>query len=295
MEENNNTQSECSPEKCSGCSSAGSCPSAQLKPEDLIEPMNAQSNIKHVVGIVSGKGGVGKSFVTGALAVMLSKKGYKVGILDADITGPSIQKMFGLKNEVSGNADGILPGISKGGIKIMSINMLLDDETTPVLWRGPVISGVVKQFWKDVVWGDIDYLLVDMPPGTGDVPMTVFQSLPIDGIIIVTSPQSLVNMIVKKAYNMAGTMRIRVLGVIENYSYFECPDCGRKVEIFGKSNIDSTADEMGLKVLGKLPIDPQYAGMGDEGRFDEIDLPQLGDAILKIESLKSRRTPNSQK
>lgn len=287
MADTNNTQEECTG-SCSGCPSAGNCSSAHADPADLLEPMNAQSNIKHVIGIVSGKGGVGKSFVTGALAVQLAKKGYKVGILDADITGPSIQKMFGMKNEVEGNVDGILPGVSKGGIKIMSINMLLDSEDTPVLWRGPVIAGVVKQFWKDVVWGDLDFLLVDMPPGTGDVPMTVFQSLPVDGIIVVTSPQSLVNMVVKKAFHMAGIMKIKVLGIIENYSYMICPDCGKKLNVFGESHIDEVAAEIGLKVLGKLPINPDLAAKSDEGRFDEVVLDEVLPAIDRMELLYVR-------
>ena len=288
MAEENNTQSSCSG-SCSSCASAGGCSSAKINPEDLLEPMNAQSNIKHVIGIVSGKGGVGKSFVTGSLAVQLAKKGYKVGILDADITGPSIQKMFGMKNEVDGNDQGILPGVTANGIKIMSINMLLDSEETPVLWRGPVIAGVVKQFWKDVIWGDIDYLLVDMPPGTGDVPMTVFQSLPVQGVVIVTSPQSLVNMIVKKAYNMAGMMKIRVLGIVENYSYLQCPDCGRKLSVFGESNIDEVAENIGLSVLGKLPINPELAKLSDEGRFDEVVIDELLPAVEKIETLKAHK------
>lgn len=288
MAEVNNTPEGCSG-SCAGCASAGNCSSAKINPEDLLEPMNAQSNVKHVIGIVSGKGGVGKSFVTGALAVQLAKKGYKVGILDADITGPSIQKMFGMKNEVEGNVDGILPGVSAGGIKIMSINMLLDSEDTPVLWRGPVIAGVVKQFWKDVVWGDLDFLLVDMPPGTGDVPMTVFQSLPVDGIIVVTSPQSLVNMVVKKAYKMAGIMKIKVLGIVENYSYMLCPDCGKKLSVFGESHIDEVASEIGLKVLGKLPIDPSLAEKSDEGRFDEVVLDEILPAIDRIETLYARK------
>ena len=283
-----NTQSGCSG-SCSSCASAGGCSSAKIDPADLLEPMNAKSNIKHVIGIVSGKGGVGKSFVTGSLAVQLAKKGYKVGILDADITGPSIQKMFGMKNEVDGNDDGILPGVTETGIKIMSINMLLESEDTPVLWRGPVIAGVVKQFWKDVVWGDIDYLLVDMPPGTGDVPMTVFQSLPVQGVVIVTSPQSLVNMIVKKAYNMAGMMKIRVLGIIENYSYLQCPDCGKKLSVFGESNIDAVAEEIGLSVLGKLPINPELAKLSDEGRFAEVVVDELLPAVEKIETLHAHK------
>lgn len=287
MAEENNTQAGCSG-SCESCASAGNCSGAKFDPADLLEPMNALSDIKHVIGVVSGKGGVGKSFVTGALAVQLAKKGYKVGILDADITGPSIQKMFGMTNEVEGNVDGILPGVSKGGIKIMSINMLLDSEDTPVLWRGPVIAGVVKQFWKDVVWGELDFLLVDMPPGTGDVPMTVFQSLPVDGIMIVTSPQSLVNMIVKKAYRMAGTMKIKVLGIIENYSYLVCPDCGKHLNVFGESDIDNIAAEIGLKVLGKLPIDPELAKKSDDGEFDDVVLDEILPAVDRLEMLYTR-------
>lgn len=286
-DEKDMTQGEgCSPSSCATCASAGTCPS-KMKPEDLIEPMNASSNIKHVIGVVSGKGGVGKSFVTGSLAVELAKKGYKVGILDADITGPSIQKMFGMTNEVDGSDAGINPGVTKSGIKIMSINMLLDDEETPVLWRGPVLAGVVKQFWTDVVWGDLDYLLVDMPPGTGDVPMTVYQSLPIQGVVIVTSPQSLVNMIVKKSYNMAGTMKVKVLGIIENYSYLECPDCGKHISVFGESNVDQVAAEIGIPVLGKMPLIPGQALIADEGRFEEIENDAISPAVERIIGLKN--------
>lgn len=277
---------------CEGCASAGGCPSAKMNPEDLIAPLNEGSHIKHVIGVVSGKGGVGKSFVTGALAVQLTRQGYKVGILDADITGPSIQKMFGITSGAEGDEHGIWPAVSKGGVKIISINMFLDSEDTPVLWRGPVITGIVKQFWTDVVWGDIDYLLVDMPPGTSDVPMTVYQSIPLDGIIIVSSPQSLVNMIVKKAYHMAGTMKVRVLGIIENYSFLRCPDCGKEISVFGKSNIDEVADEIGLKVLGKLPIDPAFAELADSGRFDEIEMAELAPAVEKVTSLRAKAGSN---
>ena len=284
MAEEVRNQEGCAPEACSSCASAGNCPSKR-DPADLIEKQNIQSNIKHVIGIVSGKGGVGKSFVTGTLAVSLRKMGFNVGILDADITGPSIAKMFGLRGELEGCEDGIYPMETEDGIKAISMNMLLGEEDTPVLWRGPVISGVVKQFWTDVCWGDIDYLLVDMPPGTGDVPMTVYQSIPIDGIIIVTSPQSLVNMIVKKAYNMAGQMHIKVLGVIENYSYIECPDCGRKLSVFGESNIDAAAAEVGTRVLGKLPIRPAYASLSDEGKFTQIDTDLLDEACEAIKKL----------
>ncbi|MBR6350237.1 MAG: Mrp/NBP35 family ATP-binding protein [Lachnospiraceae bacterium] len=275
----------CAPEQCAGCAHADSCPS-KMAPEDFLEPQNQFSDIKHVIGIVSGKGGVGKSFVTGSLAVELSKKGYKVGILDADITGPSIQKMFGIKGNAVGSEEGIYPIETEGGIKVIGINMLLESEDTPVVWRGPVLAGVVKQFWTDVVWGELDYLLVDLPPGTGDVPLTVFQSLPIDGVVIVTSPQSLVTMIVKKAYNMAGLMNVPVLGIVENYSYLECPDCGRKINVFGESNIDEVAASIGLKVLGKMPIRPELAEMADKGQFDQINNDMIEEAVKVISAIE---------
>lgn len=268
----------CAPEQCAGCEHASSCPSNQ-GPQSFLEDQNVFSSIKHVYGIVSGKGGVGKSFVTGSLAVELVRQGYKVGIMDADITGPSIQKMFGITGGATGDENGIYPAVTASGIKIMSINMLLEDDTTPVIWRGPVLAGVVKQFWTDVVWGELDYLLVDMPPGTGDVPLTVFQSLPVEGIVIVTSPQSLVNMIVKKAYHMAQQMNIPVLGIIENYSYLECPDCGKHIPVFGESRIDEIAAELGLPVLGKMPIRPEMAQMSDDGVFEQIHNDMIGDAV----------------
>ena len=282
MADEKELQEGCSAEKCSGCSHASSCGSKK-GPESFLEDQNVFSNVKHVYGIVSGKGGVGKSFVTGSLAVELARKGYKVGILDADITGPSIQKMFGIKGNADGDDNGIYPAVTEAGIKIMSINMLLEDDTTPVIWRGPVLAGVVKQFWTDVVWGELDYLLVDMPPGTGDVPLTVFQSLPVEGIVIVTSPQSLVTMIVKKAYNMALQMNIPVLGLIENYSYLECPDCGKHLSVFGESHIDEVAAELNLPVLGKMPIRPELAKMSDEGLFGKIENPMIADAVTAIE------------
>lgn len=244
--------------------------------------MNQYSTVKKVIGVVSGKGGVGKSFVTASLAAQMRRKGYSVGILDADITGPSIPKMFGVHGPAVGNDMGMYPIEAEDGTKIMSINLLMDDEEAPVVWRGPVIAGTVKQFWSDVVWGDLDYLFVDMPPGTGDVPLTVFQSLPVDGIVIVTSPQELVQMIVKKAYNMAGMMHIPVLGVVENYSYFECPDCGKRISLFGESHIDEVAKELGIDVLGKLPLDPKYAQAADEGRFFELENPNLEAGVEKI-------------
>ena len=243
------------------------------------------SNIKNVIGVVSGKGGVGKSFVTSSLAVSMAKAGYKVGILDADITGPSIPKMFGAHEQVFGDERGMIPYETEDGIKIISINLLMDDEESPVIWRGPVIAGVVKQFWNETCWGDIDYLFVDMPPGTGDVPLTVFQSLPVNGIVIVTSPQELVQMIVKKAYNMAGMMNVPVLGVVENYSYLECPDCGKKISLFGESKIDESAAELGIKVLGKLPLNPDYAKLADDGMFYKIENPYLKEAIEVLKSI----------
>lgn len=270
--------SSCSKESCEGC------PSHQ-NPQSLQAEMNAASNVKHVIGIVSGKGGVGKSFVTASLAVQMAKAGYSVGILDADITGPSIPKMFGVHGKVIGDENGMYPAETKEGIKIMSVNLLMDDEEAPVVWRGPVIAGAVKQFWSETVWGDVDYLFVDMPPGTGDVPLTVFQSLPVNGIVVVTSPQELVQMIVKKAFNMANMMHIPVLGLVENFSYLKCPDCGREISLFGKSHIDEAAKEMGTKVLGKLPLNPSYAETADEGKFYEIENPYLDAAVEVLKNI----------
>lgn len=224
-----------------------------------------------MIGIVSGKGGVGKSFVTASLANMMAKKGYRVGIMDADITGPSIPKMYGLKGPARMENDNILPLETDNKIKVMSINLLLPDEETPVVWRGPVLANMVKQFWSDVIWGDLDYLFVDMPPGTGDVPLTVFQSLPVDGIVIVSSPQDLVRMIVKKAFNMAEMMKIPVLGIVENYSYVECPDCKKQIKIFGDSHIDEIAAELNVPVLGKMPVNPIYAEAADAGAFYAVE------------------------
>ena len=263
------------------CSSASSCTRGTCEgcpskePKSLIEEMNAYSNVKHVIGVVSGKGGVGKSFVTSSLATLMAKAGYKVGILDADITGPSIPKMFGVKGQVVGDERGMIPLESKDGVKVMSINLLMPNEEAPVVWRGPVIAGAVKQFWTDTCWGEVDYLFVDMPPGTGDVPLTVFQSLPVDGIVIVTSPQELVQMIVKKAFNMANMMHIPVLGVVENFSFLSCPDCGKEIKIFGESNIEQTANLLGINLLGKLPLNPAYAEAADKGEFYGIDNPYL--------------------
>lgn len=272
------------------CASAGSCDKASCegcskKQQSFQIEMNPFSNVKHVIGIVSGKGGVGKSFVTSSLAVRMAKLGFSVGILDADITGPSIPKMFGVHGQVEAVGEGMLPISSAGGIEIMSINLLMEDEEAPVVWRGPVIAGAVKQFWNETVWGDVDYLFVDMPPGTGDVPLTVFQSLPVDGVVIVTSPQELVQMIVKKAYNMADMMNVPVLGVVENYSYLACPDCGKEIKLFGESHIDEIADMMAIPVLGKVPLDPQFAQYADEERFDEFENTYLDKAVEVLKSL----------
>ena len=274
------SNSSCSKESCEGCPSKA----GQGKPDFHID-LNADSSIKHVIGVVSGKGGVGKSMVTASLANQKAKEGYKVGILDADITGPSIPKMYGLKGPANVDDKGVYPAVAANGVKVMSINLLLPGEEEPVIWRGPVIAGVVKQFWNETVWGDIDYLFVDMPPGTGDVPLTVFQSLPVDGIVVVTSPQELVQMIVKKAYNMADMMHIPVLGVVENFSYLECPDCGKKINVFGQSHVDEAAKELGIPVFGKLPVDPAYAEKADEGKFFEIDNPYLADGVETLKNL----------
>lgn len=259
--------SSCSRESCEGC------PSKQ-QPQSFLVEANRYSEIKKVVGVVSGKGGVGKSMVTASLANMLAAKGYRVGILDADITGPSIPKMYGLHGPAVADDEGIYPMLTENDIKVISINLMMPDEEAPVIWRGPVISGMVKQFWSDVIWGELDYLLVDMPPGTGDVPLTVFQSLPVDGIVIVSSPQDLVQMIVKKAYNMAKAMNIPVYGIVENYSYLKCPDCGKEIAVFGESHIDDIAAGMSLEVLGKMPIDPAFAELAD-GKFAEASNPYL--------------------
>lgn len=271
--------SSCSKESCEGCSHNSQ------NPQSMLEAMNAYSNIKHVIGVVSGKGGVGKSFVTSSLAVQMAKAGYKVGILDADITGPSIPKMFGAHGQLVGDEKGMYPYETKEGIKIVSINLLMEDEEAPVVWRGPVIAGAVKQFWNEAVWGDVDYLFVDMPPGTGDVPLTVFQSLPVDGIVIVTSPQELVQMIVKKAFHMANMMHIPVLGLVENFSYLKCPDCGKKIALFGESNIDGVAAKEGTRVLGKLPLDPAYAKAADAGAFYEMENPYLDAAVDALKTI----------
>lgn len=260
---------------CSSC--ASNCSSRKPDKSQFLEPMNEYSNVKKVIGVVSGKGGVGKSFVTSYLAVTMNRLGFKTAVLDADITGPSIPKAFGVHRKAQGNELGLLPEYSKNGIGMMSVNLLLQDEEIPVIWRGPVIAGTVKQFWSQVVWGDVDYMFVDMPPGTGDVPLTVFQSLPLDGIVIVTSPQELVSMVVAKAVNMAKQMEIPVLGLIENYSYAECGNCGEKIYLFGESHIEETARKFDLPVLGRLPIDPKIAKAVDAGDIESLQGDWLSD------------------
>ena len=278
-------QNECSSKSTCKRESCEGCPSNSANKQSFLVEQNAYSNIKHVIGVVSGKGGVGKSFVTTSLAVQMAKAGYKVGVLDADITGPSIPKMFGLHEQIVGDDRGMIPAETKEGIKVMSINLLMYDEEAPVIWRGPVIAGVVKQFWNETVWGEIDYLFVDMPPGTGDVPLTVFQSLPVNGIVIVTSPQELVQMIVKKAVNMADMMDIPVLGVVENYSYLQCPDCHKEIKLFGESHIEEAAAAMGTQVLGKLPLNPEFAQLVDAGKSYDIENPHLVKAVEVIKGL----------
>ena len=269
-------QESCSAENCSSCAQAGNCPSKKV---DMKVAPNEYTHVKKVIGIISGKGGVGKSMVTASLARLMRAQGYSVGILDADITGPSIPKMYGVHEHAVGTEQGMFPCIAKDETRIMSVNLLLDSEDTPVIWRGPIIAGVVKQFWEEVLWGDLDYLFVDMPPGTGDVPLTVFQSLPLDGVVIVTSPQDLVQMIVKKAYHMAEAMNIPVLGIVENYSYLACPDCGKKINVFGESRIDEIATDLGIKVLGKMPIDPALAEMVEAEKFYEVENDYIKDAV----------------
>lgn len=275
-------------EACSGsCSSCGESGCDQRTPskEDFLEPMNSLSNIKKVIGVVSGKGGVGKSFVTSHLSVCMRKLGYDTAILDADVTGPSIPKAFGVHGMAKGNESGIFPSESKSGIKMISINLLLDTEETPVIWRGPIIAGTVKQFWSDVIWGDIDYMFVDMPPGTGDVPLTVFQSLPLDGIIIVTSPQDLVSMVVSKAVNMAKSMDIPILGIVENYSYVECGNCGERISVFGESHIEEVAAKHEIEILGQIPLTPSIAKAIDREDVENLEGDWLEKAVKKLEHM----------
>ena len=268
------------------CSSCGvDCPSRQ-QPEDMHEAPHALSNIKKVIGVVSGKGGVGKSMVTSLLAVALKRRNLGVGILDADITGPSIPKIFGLRDKATGDENGIYPVRTKTGIDVLSINLLLENETDPVVWRGPIIGGTVKQFWTDVIWHDEDVLFIDMPPGTGDVALTVFQTIKLDGLIIVTSPQELVSMIVEKAVNMAKLMDIPVLGLVENFSYILCPDCGKQIPLFGESHVEEVAEHFGLPILGKLPLDPRLASACDKGMIELAVTDPIEHAADVVEQVK---------
>ena len=272
---------------CNGnCSECGSdC--ADRKPESLLAELNPNASVKKVIAVVSGKGGVGKSTVTSMLAVAMAREGKRVGVLDADITGPSAPTAFGVTECQGADESGLYPALTRTGIQVMSINLLLDNPADPVVWRGPVIAGVVKQFWTDVIWEDVDYLFVDMPPGTGDVPLTVFQSLPVGGVIIVTSPQDLVSMIVAKAVKMANMMHIPVLGFVENYSYLRCPDCGRKISVFGKSHLDEIAAQFNLPILARLPIDPAVAEAYDNGQMETVNTEALSAAVEAIEKTEA--------
>lgn len=268
---------------CSGnCSNCGSdC--GERKAESLLASLNPKSSVKKVIAVVSGKGGVGKSTVTSLLAVAMARQGKRVGILDADITGPSVPTAFGVQECQGAEESGLYPALTRTGIQVMSINLLLDNPADPVVWRGPVIAGAVKQFWTDVIWEDVDYLFVDMPPGTGDVPLTVFQSIPVDGVVIVTSPQDLVSMIVSKAVNMAKAMNVPILGLIENMSYVTCPDCGKEIKVFGESHIDEVAKEFNLDVLARLPLDPKLAALCDKGILELMENDYLETAADIIE------------
>ena len=268
---------------CNGnCESCGSdC--SERKKESFLEKPNAKSKVGKIIAVVSGKGGVGKSTVTSMLVVAMARQGKRVGILDADITGPSVPTAFGVEQCQGASQEGLYPALTRTGIQVMSINLLLDNNTDPVVWRGPVIAGAVKQFWTDVIWEDVDYLFVDMPPGTGDVPLTVFQSLPVDGVVIVTSPQDLVSMIVTKAVKMANMMHIPVLGFVENYAYLTCPDCGKKISVFGESKLDQVAKEFDLPILARLPIDPAVAQACDHGLMETVDTSVLKDAVAAVE------------
>ncbi len=273
-------------ENCNGNCSSCSVDCENRQQESMIAPLNEYSRVGKVIGVVSGKGGVGKSAVTAMLATLMSRKGYRCAVLDADLTGPSIPKIFGVHSTVaSEDGEHLLPAKTKGGIELMSINLLLQSEDSPVIWRGPIISGVIKQFWSDVIWNDIDYMFVDMPPGTGDVSLTVFQSLPIDGIVMVTTPQSLVGMIVKKSLNMARMMNIPVLGLIENMSYITCPDCGKRIDLFGQQSLEQETADLNLQILGRLPMDPALPALADTGKMEEFQGDWLDNAAKIIEEL----------
>ena len=274
--------SECT-HNCSTCGE--NC--ASRDPKSFLAPLNKDSSVKKVVAVVSGKGGVGKSLVTGLMSVLMRRRGRSVAVLDADITGPSVPKMFGVRGLAESNGEAIFPKCSRTGIEMMSLNLLVDDERTPVIWRGPVIAGTVKQFWTDVLWQDVDFMFVDMPPGTGDVPLTVFQSIPVDGILVVTSPQELVSMIVEKALFMAEKMNVPVLGLVENYSYMECPDCGKRLAVFGESRIDEVAGEHQIPVLAKIPVNPALASACDHGEIEAFDGTWLDQAADAVDALLS--------
>ncbi len=274
---------ECTSTDCSSCGE--SCSSRKGEPKSMKSPLHALSKVKKVIGVVSGKGGVGKSLVTAMMAVNMQRRGYHTAVLDADITGPSIPKVFGLKERARATEGALLPVATATGIDVMSINLLLEEETAPVVWRGPVIAGVLQQFWSEVIWQDVDFMFVDMPPGTGDVPLTVFQSMPVDGIIIVASPQELVSMIVAKAVEMAKMMNVPILGLVENMSYVLCPDCGKAIHIFGESHVEEIAAKYALPLLGKMPIDPQIASACDGGAIESIEKDWLNAAADKVETL----------
>ena len=269
---------------CSSCSS--NCSSR--KKESMLKAPHKDSSVKKVIGVVSGKGGVGKSLTTSLLTSFAQKQGFSVGIMDADITGPSIPKMFGVTERMTGDENGINTVLSPSGIQMVSMNLLLDEENAPVIWRGMVISGTVMQFWTDVIWKDVDLLFIDMPPGTGDVPLTVFQSIPLAGIVIVTTPQDLVKMVVEKAVNMARIMNVPVLGLVENMSYLSCPDCGKQIEVFGQSRAKALAAEYGIPAVARMPLDPTIAKLADEGRIEDYDASALGEIFTEIQKAKQK-------
>lgn len=267
-----------------GCSGNCSSCSSNCEKKDMRLPENQYSTVKKVIGVVSGKGGVGKSLVTSLLAVAAQSAGKQAAILDADVTGPSIPKAFGLHDRAEGSEEGLFPMQTKTGVRVMSVNLLLEKEDAPVIWRGPVISGMINQFWQEVIWGDVDYMFVDMPPGTGDVPLSIYQSLPVDGIVVVTTPQSLVKMIVEKAVNMAKMMNVPILGIVENMSYLACPDCGKKIELFGESKADILAEEFAIPAVARMPIDPTLAEKADAGEIYRADGSALSDVFAQIEN-----------
>lgn len=281
MSENNQNPETCN-HQCEGCSA--NC-SSRSTPESFAAHLHARSRVKKVIGIVSGKGGVGKSFITSLLASQMQRKGYHTAVLDGDITGPSMGKVFGITEKASGDGELMIPARTKSGIQLVSANMLLEDDSQPIIWRGPMVAGILKQFYEEVFWDDVDYMFVDMPPGTSDVPLTAFQSLPLSGIIVVTSPQELVSMVVAKAINMANMMNIKVLGLIENMSYVECEECGHRMYVFGKSHIQETAEKYHLPVLAQIPLDPRIAEASDSGSIEDVIIPEISYAADLIETL----------